>query len=150
IRLDGCTPEPLMSYLKALGVFRLVAEQADPGARLSWRGDIAQLQSRLARDELVTFFLESYCPTAIVAPWNGGSGFYGGGREPLEAIGSSTTKRLALYRDAITRIRALVPKTKPKDDEKAQLLIRCRSELSDDVVPWLDVCFVLGEKGPSF
>ena len=24
----GCTPEPLMSYLKALGVFRLVAEQA--------------------------------------------------------------------------------------------------------------------------
>src|SRR5262249_15802005 len=69
---------------------------------------------------------------------------------PLEAIGSSTTKRLALYRDAITRIRALVPKTKPKDDEKAQLLIRCRSELSDDVVPWLDVCFVLGEKGPSF
>ena len=30
IMLHGCTPEPLMSYLKALGILRLVAEQADP------------------------------------------------------------------------------------------------------------------------
>jgi len=27
--LEGCTPEPLMGYLKALGVLRLVAEQED-------------------------------------------------------------------------------------------------------------------------
>ena len=31
--LSGCTPEPLMGYLKALGVFRLVSEQADPNCR---------------------------------------------------------------------------------------------------------------------
>jgi hypothetical protein len=35
--LHGCTPEPLMSYLKALGILRLVAEQADPEARGAWR-----------------------------------------------------------------------------------------------------------------
>ena len=29
-RLDGCSPELLASYLKALAVFRLVAEQSDP------------------------------------------------------------------------------------------------------------------------
>ena len=34
--LTGCTPEPLMNYLKTLGVFRLVAEQADP-ATFDWR-----------------------------------------------------------------------------------------------------------------
>ena len=37
VELRGCTPEPLMAYLKALGVFRLVAEQADPDARAFWR-----------------------------------------------------------------------------------------------------------------
>ena len=41
-----------MSYLKALGVFRLVAEQADPEARLSWAGGVAHLDSRFDRDEL--------------------------------------------------------------------------------------------------
>jgi CRISPR-associated protein Csx17 len=30
IILAGCTPTPLANYLKALGVFRLVAEQKDP------------------------------------------------------------------------------------------------------------------------
>ena len=37
IVLAGCTPEPLMSYLKAIGVFRLVSEQADASARGCWR-----------------------------------------------------------------------------------------------------------------
>lgn len=153
LRLQGCTPEPLMSYLKALGVFRLVAEDrelGDPNAQLFWRGGVAHLESRFTRDELMTFFLEGYSPTPIVAPWNGGSGFYGGGSEPLEAIARSRTNRLATYRDTITRIREFVPESKPKDDQKDQLLIQCRSELCDRVIPWLDVCFVLGEKGPSF
>jgi CRISPR-associated protein Csx17 len=30
--LGGCRPVPLASYLKALGVLRLVSEQADPNA----------------------------------------------------------------------------------------------------------------------
>ena len=29
LTLHGCSPEPLGNYLKALGIFRLVAEQAD-------------------------------------------------------------------------------------------------------------------------
>ena len=33
IELTGCTPEPLMAYLKALGILRLVGEQTDPSAR---------------------------------------------------------------------------------------------------------------------
>jgi len=150
VKLSGCTPEPLMSYLKALGVFRLVAEQADPAAVLSWRGGVAQLQSKLDRDELIEFFVARYRPTPIVAPWNGGSGFYGGGSEPLEAIAGSDVERLQLYRDTIGRIRQFVPASKPKDDDKEALLVRCRSELADEVVPWLDVCFVLGEARVTF
>src|SRR5262249_6754980 len=74
--LPGCTPEPLMCYLTALGVFRLVAEQADPAATLCWKGGVAHLVSRRDRDGLIAFFLDEYKPTPILAPWNGGSGFF--------------------------------------------------------------------------
>ena len=38
-QLDGCAPAPLAHYLKALGILRLVAEQADRDARGWWDGD---------------------------------------------------------------------------------------------------------------
>ncbi len=40
LELRGCTPEPLGNYLKGLGVFRLVAEQADPQARAWWKDGV--------------------------------------------------------------------------------------------------------------
>jgi hypothetical protein len=36
---DGCAPVPLAHYLKALGILRLVLEQADGAARGIWQGD---------------------------------------------------------------------------------------------------------------
>jgi len=74
--LAGCTPEPLMGYLKTLGVFRIVAEQADRSARLSWRGGAGLLHSTLDRDGVLKFFQKDYRPTPVITPWNGGSGFY--------------------------------------------------------------------------
>lgn len=150
LSLFGCTLEPLVGYLKALGVFRLVAEQVAPQARLAWAGGVANLYSELDRDKLTNFLLEQYRPTPIVAPWNGGSGFYTGGAEPVEAISDSTSERLAPYRDAIARIRKFLPKSRPEDSAKESLLTRCRAELADDTVPWLDACFVLGDDGPSY
>ncbi len=81
ISLPGCTPTPLASYLKALAALRLVAEACpddggDPEATGSWRDDVFVLRTRLTSDELRTFFLERYRPTPLVAPWNGGGGFY--------------------------------------------------------------------------
>src|SRR5262245_56285990 len=76
--LDGCRPVPLAQYLKGLGILRLVAEQADPEARGAWRHDRFELHTRLDRQALESFFLQSYHPTPILAPWNGGSGFYPG------------------------------------------------------------------------
>jgi CRISPR-associated protein Csx17 len=148
--LAGCTPEPLMGYLKALGVFRLVAEQADPAAQLSWAGDVFRLNTALDRGTLVTFFLNDYHPTPILAPWNSGSGFYGGGSEPLLTLARSTVQRLAPFRAAIEDIRRFLPAQTPEDRQKERLLSRCRAELSDEVIPWLDACFALGEDGPSY
>jgi len=81
IALPGCTPTPLASYLKALAVLRLIGEApaergGDPDAAGFWRDDVFILRTRLAADELRRFFLEHYRPTPLIAPWNGGSGFY--------------------------------------------------------------------------
>ena len=53
--LSGCAPEPLLSYLKALGVFRLVAGQEDPAFRpgpLHQLGilDVVQVQGVVPKD----------------------------------------------------------------------------------------------------
>ena len=106
--LDGCTPEPLGAYLKALGVLRLVAEQrADPAVLGHWAADAFVLTTALPADDLVAFFLDRYRPAPLVAPWNGGSGF--DGRDAgIGDILRSTTSRLDEYREAIRAGRRLV------------------------------------------
>lgn len=105
ITIKGCSPEPLASYLKALALFRLVAEQKDAVARGWWGNDLFYLESELDEDGLVKFFLEEYCPTPIVAPWNGGSGFYEGDDiKGREAIRVSMSEQLRIYRETIEAI----------------------------------------------
>jgi CRISPR-associated protein Csx17 len=111
--LSGCTPVPLMNYLKALGVLRLVTEQKDQEARGRWREDEFVLQSGLDGDALLEFLANSYQPTPILAPWNGGSGFYrnwdpaterfrgGDVIETLQKIADSKSNRLESYRKAL-------------------------------------------------
>ena len=50
-QLDGCAPTPLAHYLKALGILRLVAEQADLDARGWWDGDRFRLATKLNRKD---------------------------------------------------------------------------------------------------
>lgn len=136
--LPGCTPTPLASYLKALAVLRLVAEAGiegggDPEATGLWRDDVFVLRTRLTKEELRAFFLDWYRPTPLVAPWNGGSGFYfqegklkekdpvtgkklkTGVRDQeteatrtVAAIAQSTSPRFGNYRDAIAIARYII------------------------------------------
>src|SRR5258706_13659351 len=78
LTLSGCAPVPLAHYLKALGVLRLVAESSsgDPSAKAAWVADQVRLSSRFDQKELLWFLLRDYRPTPVLAPWNGGSGFY--------------------------------------------------------------------------
>ena len=71
VALRGCTPEPLMNYLKALGVLRLVAEDekhGDKAARGYWRDGIFVLRCALDEQGLTDFFLQRYQPTPIFSP----------------------------------------------------------------------------------
>ena len=95
--LEGCAPVPLAGYLKALGVFRLVAEQEDENAQGFWRDERFVLRTRLTGDELVRFFAETYQPSPIISPWNGRAGFLEGDDEGSSRKGA---KIIRLYEGA--------------------------------------------------
>ena len=76
LNFKGCAPVPLAHYLKALGIFRIVAEQVDQGAKGYWIGESFRFKTTMDRESLRNILFGEYSPTPIVAPWNGGSGFY--------------------------------------------------------------------------
>lgn len=156
LRLDGCRPRPLIAYLKTLGVLRVVAEQADPGAALRWRAGAAELRCALERDELVVFFLERYRPTPVLSPWNGGSGFFpNDDSNALDAIESAGAARFGVWHAAIAVARAALDELglveKPSSETvKLALLRGLRAWWDDEAIRWLDAAVVLRADGRSF
>ena len=150
--LRGCTPEPLMAYLKALGIFRLVA-QRDKEARAWWRNDKFMLSSSLDRGALVDFFLEEYRPTPIVSPWNGGSGFYPkDNSKAMDAILALESPRFERWHEVISTAKRIVSKGEglKQKDLKEWMLAQCRAEFPDDALDWLDATYVLTAEGARF
>lgn len=105
--LSGCGPVPLGSYLKALGVFRLVTEQADPDAQGFWRDERFVLRTRLSEVELIAFFVERYAPGPILSPWNGRAGFLEGEEEEGVESKRKGAELVRVYEQAGTRFLAL-------------------------------------------
>lgn len=106
-RLAGCRPDVLAHYLKALGVLRLLSEQADPRARGFWQRESFVLVTKLSEQEVVEFFVRSYSPTALVSPWQKGSGFFDEGDPGLTPLEKSSAPRFAGFRDGIQAARSL-------------------------------------------
>src|ERR1017187_1255178 len=175
ICLSGCAPVPLAHYLKALGILRLVSEDAEFGDLMAsgcWSNDFFKLTSQFDRAKLVDFFLQHYKPTPILAPWNGGSGFYfqeeklnekdpltgkkkktGKRNQPTEAtrvvesLATSTDARFGEYRLAIIETRSILERrdfdSAPSDVDKDELLVELRNRWSETGVRWLDCVLVL-------
>jgi CRISPR-associated protein Csx17 len=155
IILYGCAPEPLIHYLKALGALRLIAEQLDPQARGAWLGDAFALETSKTKDEIVSFFLNDYRPTPIVAPWNGSSGFYPSDKKQramIETLCSVKTPRFESYRQTARSARSVVGarEQQPKDEEKVEMLRASRRVFPDAAVDWLDAAYVLGQEKPDY
>ena len=163
IRLEGCTPTPLAGYLKALGVLRLVSSPtnrengiaADSLARGWWEGGCFHLGTGLGSDDLIRFFLDEYAPSEIIAPWNGGSGFYP--KDNKEGIGPLTAAAAPRFRAIAAAIAAAADEVRrrglaerPKDDEKAALIAALRGRLGDSALHWLDATVTLSGGRLSF
>ena len=127
--LTGCSPTPLAHYLKAIGILRLISEQGDPNVRGYWNDDRFCLLASRDRDQLVDFFLTRYQPTPLLAPWNGGSGFFPKDKKDgIDALANSVASRFEPYRQAITDGRQVTRglSKSPKESEKSALLADCR------------------------
>lgn len=151
VRLEGCRTTPLASYLKALGVLRIVSEQADHEARGWWSGSTFHLDSQLDAAGVKEFFLREYRPTPVLGPWNGGSGFYPKdalGIRTLAAIAEGGTERLREVRDAIAFARTLVKQMgytqRPEKEEKARFVTELRSTARGGFLKWIDAAIALG------
>ena len=146
LELKGCAPEPLMAYLKALGIFRLVAEQRDRDARAWWQDDSLILRSTFDRDALVEFFLNEYRPTPIVSPWNGGSGFHPkDNSKAMDAILELESPRFQLWNEVISVSKQIL--ARQGSNKKEWVLTQCRMRFPDAVLDWLDAAYVLTTDG---
>jgi CRISPR-associated protein Csx17 len=155
IPLKGCTPAPLAGYLKALGVFRLLAEQKCAGITACWNGDTFQLEGPLDMEEVIHFFQTEYKPTPILAPWNGGSGFHpGDNQEGFGPLSLSTCERFAPIAESIHLGKRVLShmqlSAKPDKDQKPGLLQHMRNEANEALLTWLDAAVVLTGGDPSY
>ena len=172
IVLSGCTPTPLANYLKALGVLRLLSTR-HPETRARWRGDKLVLHTSLSRDGLERFFLDEYEPTPVMAPWNGGSGFYfrerkSNERDPntgkklklgirdqptiatkvVDSVIASTNPSLIEYASALSAGRAAterinLAKAPDRGKSKDEFVQFLRATVSDGALFWLDAALLI-------
>lgn len=146
----GLGSRPLATYLAAIGLARVVGEQADPQVRFGWSGEWFTIRTTVP--DLVEFLVTAYRPTPVVSPWNGGSGFGikdKGQLEVLDQIVDSDAERLAGYRATITAARQVLGGADPlwRKDRTVQEL---RNWLPDEALAWLDATVVLTSDGAVF
>lgn len=170
IALKGCTPEPLMGYLKALGVFRIIAEQIEPDVRGCWKDPMFVLLSNLTHEELIDFFINAYKPTPLIVPWSGGDYFdvsveasinpYS--KTPtsskiIESFLATSSDRLAGYRTAIKCALSSLSlcgisgkKDMENKERKRSYIGALRNFSQGHVVDWIDTCAALTSDKATF
>ncbi|GIK35057.1 MAG: hypothetical protein BroJett010_16160 [Gammaproteobacteria bacterium] len=154
IVLEGCTATPLAGYLKALGVLRLLSVKY-PETRGAWCGERFVLTTPLDREGIEKYFLHEYVPTPIMAPWNGGSGFFEkDNKDALRRIVRSEDPRLRDYKASLAIAESTLSgydrSASPKDDDKARLLTAIRSQLPDTALDWFDASVLLAGESPQY
>jgi CRISPR-associated protein Csx17 len=141
LELRGCTTEPLGNYLKGLGAFRLIAEQADPQARVWWKDGVLWLHSRWMKEDVQGFFLKGigdrqqpvYRPTPIFAPWGGRPGFYADGNEKAKA----RLQKLRALEEPGSRFRAAHLVVLRTDEILARRTATVREKRKEVTKPWV-------------
>ena len=145
-RCPGLASTGLMTYLAALGLAKVVGEQADPAVRFGWTGETFVLHTTVP--DPVHFLVSGYRPTPVVSPWNGGSGFGAKDKSQrgfLERLHQSRGDRLALYRVTIEQALDVMGRREAAAGawDKGRLVQELRNRLPDEALAWLDASVVL-------
>jgi CRISPR-associated protein Csx17 len=157
--LPGLRPEPLASYLAGLGLFRLLAEQADPAATVAWTADGLAISTTVA--DIAGWLVDQYVPTPVLSPWNNGSGFGLKDKEPkrtLDALRDHPSPRLEPFRDAIPIAEQASATARSegwltdagKSGDKARAVQEFRNRCPEAILPWIDASVVLSGDGAVF
>lgn len=109
-KFPGCYITPLSSYLKALGLMKIIGEQKDGNARFYWENSIFLIETELSMEQIIDFLIDDYSPSPIMSPWSGGGGFYfSDNHESMDKIVESQKKRFEEYRYNLNIIKGLFP-----------------------------------------
>ena len=151
--LEGCTPEPLMNYLKALGVFKILGEQGfDATARASWKNGIFHLHTKLNKGNLLDTLTERYKPSPVITPWNEAGGFKRAKGKDVETVRKITESDSDRYQ----HFKGLTPEakeiTRSLDSKKSKddLILALRNNLPDEAIQWIDACGSYAGDGYQF
>jgi CRISPR-associated protein Csx17 len=149
--LHGLQPQPVASYLGALGILRISCTQHDRRVRGSFERQGFVIEG-LTRSELTELLLERYSPTSVFSPWNNASGFYTSSKgrlaaSALEALMTSKNPRFDKLVQTAAQIQSMIRELgyvdAPEGTEKALFIQRLRGILSDDALAWLDAVAVI-------
>lgn len=156
--LPGLRPEPLASYLAALGLIRVLGEQADPRASAAWTPDGLAITTEVP--DIARWLAREYVPTPVLSPWNGGSGFGSKDKEPLrrlDILRNHPSPRFANLRTAINVAEDVVSGardtgwiTESGVAEKDRVVLEFRNRCPDEVLPWIDAAIVLADDNTFF
>lgn len=152
VLLGGLQPQPLATYLAALGALRICAQQYDPAIVAAFGQGGFRLYG-IDEQELTALLLDRWMPSPVLTPWNNASGFYDSSTKgrlaaaAMNALLASNTPRFSSLIDAIQQVRRLLIKARyeaaPKEEEKAEFIESLRGVLGDDAIPWLDAVAVV-------
>lgn len=152
IELKGCSIDNFIGYLKSLGIFKIFSQQKDRNARSYWENNLFFINTDCSSEEIVDFFQREYSPAPLFGPWGARSGFYDEpsektAKEALSFLLKSEDPRFSLLKRVFDAYKEFSDSRginkKPLDEEKTFFLESIRSELPDDIIEWLDTCYVL-------
>lgn len=136
IALLGCAPEPMSSYLKALGILRAV-EQLDSQAKGRWEGSRFFLRTVCSEQDIVNFFLHQYSPSPACSPWNGTSGFWKDAQIVAQVIGAESPRFSTLrsiYATAKQFVEASGLKRQPEKAEKVEFIQHFQDTIAGQLI----------------
>lgn len=144
--LSGCKLEPIGSYLKALGLLRLLSTQEgspDLACRGFWENGIFVLESDrdMTKEQLLDFLVDRYSPSPILSPWNADAGFLDAPSAIFTELANLKNPRFDAYCGTAQEILgwAEFPKTKEDLKEiKNRVALLMRNRLGEAAIEWVD------------
>jgi CRISPR-associated protein Csx17 len=139
----GCALEPLGSYLKALGLLKMLGDSATG----YWQEGNFILETVLSSLQTLDYLIETANFSPIVTPWNGTNGLWkaDSGSKLIEQIGNSL--RLAELKQVLSEAKTIIDaygERQPSRKEKPAFIENCLQTIKNEAwQAWAKACVTL-------